>query len=66
MQSWEMDLAEREALLPPSKALVRACPANSSGRASCQWKRCGGAQRDAKQWDAGIRELIVGRVCRGQ
>lgn len=60
MQSWEMDLAEREVSLPPSKALVRVCPANSSGRASCQWKRCGGAQRDR------IRKLIVSTVCRGQ
>lgn len=69
MQSWEMDLAEREVLLPPSEALVRACPANSSGRASCQWKRCGGAQRGAKQWHAGLESCLWAQLCppcRGQ
>lgn len=60
MQSWEMDLAEREVLLPPSEALVRACPANSSGRASCQLEEVWRSTKRCQTVACWIRKLPVG------
>lgn len=30
---------------------------------SCQWKRCGGAQRGAKQWHAGLESCLWAQLC---